>query len=377
MLDPLRKNPQVKRFEAEVKSRVIGQDRVIDEVIQGFGRLLGGIRNPDRPLLTMLFMGPTGVGKTETVKAIANSIFGSKKAFVRINCQEYASSHNVAKLLGSPPGYVGSDIEPLLSQNNIDRHHRAAFDEKRGMFGGADGKVDRLFPGNKEHYLSIVLFDEIEKASPVLWNTLLAILEDGTLTLGNNASVDLTRSIIILTSNVGSREMSQIIRGQIGFGGAEEIDADIEKTAMQAAKDVFPFEFLNRFDAIGVFRTLKEEHLFEILDIQISEIHQRAVNSSVPFVLRMSDPVRRHLVEQGTDPEFGARPLRRVVEHYVVNPLSNLIGTNQVQPGDVITARLADGKIVFQRESRKDKSLVAVREPPQDGRMPAEPRKPE
>ena len=304
-LDHHRKSDAVRKFEEDLQNRIVGQDKALHELVSSFSRLTSGIRNPERPLLCLLFMGPTGVGKTETVKILAKTVFGSKKAFTRVNCQEFASPHQVAKLLGSPPGYVGSDIEPILSQNNIDKHHKEAFDKKHGVFHKERGYVDKFFPHEKDHFLSIVLFDEVEKADPVLWNSILGILEDGHLTLGNNTEVDFTRSIIVLTSNVGSVEMSNLLKGQLGFGSHGSLDQDIEQEALKAARAIFPYEFLNRFDSMVVFQSLKKEDLFRILDIYIGDLHSRVVETESPFILECTPKVKQFLVDEGTDPRFG------------------------------------------------------------------------
>jgi ATP-dependent Clp protease ATP-binding subunit ClpA len=361
-LDHTVRSKTVLRFDAELGARVVGQEKAIGEIVQSFVRLTSGIRNPDRPILTLMFLGPTGVGKTETIKVLANTIFGSNKAFTRVNCQEFSSPHQVAKLLGAPPGYVGGDIEPILSQENIDKFHKKAFEEKKGMFRRGSGNIEKFFPQDGDQYLSIVLFDEVEKADPVLWNSLLGILDDGHLTLGNNKEVDFTRSIIILTSNVGSVEMSNMINGRLGFGtGEDTLDHDIHDEALKAAKSVFPFEFLNRFDSIVVFDSLSEDDLYKILDLYIDDLHARVMETDAPFLLELSNPVRRFLVKEGHDPQFGARPLRRVVEKHIVTPLSNLLSTAQIRKGDFIITRLKNNKIHFEKEMRQQKTLVAPR----------------
>lgn len=360
-LDHRRQSDAVRKFEEELESRIVGQHKALMEIVNSFSRLTGGIRNPERPLLTLLFMGPTGVGKTETVKILAKTLFGNKKAFTRVNCQEFASPHQVAKLLGSPPGYVGSDVEPILSQNNIDKHHKEAYEKKHGVFHKEKGYVERFFPEEKDHFLSIVLFDEVEKADPVLWNSILGILEDGHLTLGNNTEVDFTRSIIVLTSNVGSVEMSNLLKGQMGFSTKENLDKDIEQEAIKAARAVFPYEFLNRFDSMVVFQSLKQQDLFRVLDIYISDLHSRVVETSNPFILECTARVKQFLVDEGTDPRFGARPLRRAFEKFIVNPLSNLISTNQIRAGDLITASLEHGKVIFLREAKAKEGLLVAR----------------
>ena len=360
-LDHHRRSDAVRKFEEELQSKIVGQDKALNELVSSFSRLTSGIRNPERPLLTLLFMGPTGVGKTETVKILARTIFGSKKAITRVNCQEFASPHQVAKLLGSPPGYVGSDVEPILSQNNVDKHHKEAFEKKHGVFHKERGYVDKFFPNEKDHYLSIILFDEVEKADPVLWHSILGILEDGHLTLGNNSEVDFTRSIIVLTSNVGSVEMSNLLKGQLGFGGRGTLDKDIEQEALKAARAIFPYEFLNRFDSMVVFQSLKKPDLYRILDIYISDLHSRVVETDNPFILECTPKVKQFLVDEGTDARFGARPLRRVFEKLVVNPLSSLISTNQIRQGDIITAKLEHGKVVFLRETKQKEGVLVAK----------------
>jgi ATP-dependent Clp protease ATP-binding subunit ClpA len=227
---------------------------------------------------------------------------------------------------------------------------------------GSSGSIEKLFPEDSDQYLSIVLFDEVEKADPVMWNSLLGILDDGHLTLGNNKVVDFTRSIIVLTSNVGSFEMSKMINGRLGFGGSSgEINEDISKSALSAAKNIFPFEFLNRFDSIVVYDTLTEKDMYKILDLYIDDLHRRVMTTDTPFLLELSNPVRRALVKEGFDPQFGARPLRRVVEKKIVTPLSNLLSTDQIKKGDFITTRLKNNKIIFDKEARQQKTLITVR----------------
>ena len=276
-----KRNEQLDRFENRMGKMVVGQPRAIAKLTDSFSRLIAGVHDPDSPLLTMLFLGPTGVGKTETVRSLAETVFGNKRAFTRVNCQEYSAHYNISKLLGSPPGYVGGEIRPLLAQENLDRHHRKALEKQSGMVSESDSKLSRMFPADSEKYLSIVLFDEIEKAHPKLWNLLLGILEDGTVVLGNNEEVDFRQSIIVLTTNVGSEAMgAQLGQTNIGFSSgydAETMDRDVQEAAMREAKKVFPFEFLNRFDDIITYDTLKEPHLYSILDILIGQVHHRSL----------------------------------------------------------------------------------------------------
>jgi len=363
-LDLTRRSQQISRFESMLSERVIGQQPAIDAILDSFSKILAGIRNTERPLLTLLFLGPTGVGKTETVKALAETIFGKRSAFVRVNCQEFASEFTVSKLFGSPPGYVGNDVEPMLSQDNLDRHHKEAQAEGRGVFAEGEGKIAKLFPQVKSHYLSIVLFDEVEKAHPKLWNALLGLMEDGHLTLGNNKTVDFTRSLIVITTNVGAEQMSETLRHKaIGFEMSqdeEEVNRDIKAKAIEAAKEVFPYEFLNRFDDIICFRVLTTEDLRKILDLMLTDVYKRLLVANMPIILHYSKAYTEFILKSGTDPQFGARPMRRAVERHLVAPLSRLIASNQVKAGDIVAVRIADGEPRFLREGNDRKTADKV-----------------
>jgi ATP-dependent Clp protease ATP-binding subunit ClpC len=350
-----KQNEQLARFSSRMRKMVVGQPGAIEKVADSFSRLIAGIHDPESPLLTMMFMGPTGVGKTETVRALAETIFGNRRAFTRINCQEYSAHYNISKLLGSPPGYVGGEIRPLLAQENIDRHHRKALESQTGLITEPGGKLAQLYPPESDRCLSIVLFDEIEKAHPKLWNLLLGVLEDGTVVLGNNEEVDFRQSVIILTTNVGSAAMGQhLAQNSIGFDpgtSRERLDRDVEDAAMREARKVFPFEFLNRFDDIVTFQTLKDAHLYEILDILLTQIHHRSLRCCEPFLLEVTPRAKAWLVETGTDVQYGARPLKRLVEKEVVTRISHLICSEQIRKGDLITVDHVQDQLVFQKES--------------------------
>lgn len=349
------RNEQLLRFTTHMNKMVVGQPIAIDKLMDSFSRLIAGVHDPDSPLLTMMFMGPTGVGKTETVRALAETIFGNKRAFTRVNCQEYSAHYNISKLLGSPPGYVGGEIRPLLAQENIDRHHRKAVEKQSGLVCEPGSKLNAMYPPESEKSLSIILFDEIEKAHPKLWNLLLGVLEDGTVVLGNNEEVDFRQSIIILTTNVGSEAMgAHLAQNNIGFStgmSAEKMDRDIEDAAMREAKKVFPFEFLNRFDDIITYHTLKESHLYSILDILIAQVHHRSLMCSEPFLLEITREAKAHLVQAGQDIQYGARPLKRVVEKEIVTPISHYICSDQIRKGDLITVDVNGTGLVFRKET--------------------------
>ena len=224
------------------------------------------------------------------------------------------------------------------------------------MVSEAGGKLSRMFPPESERSLSIVLFDEIEKAHPKLWNLLLGILEDGTVVLGNNEEVDFRQ----LDHHPDHQ------RGQPGHGGApgpqrhrlrhraparRKLDRDIEEAAMREAKKVFPFEFLNRFDDIITYHTLKEKHLYAILDILIAQVHHRSLMCAEPFLLEITSEAKARLVDEGTDVQYGARPLKRVVEKEIVTPISHYICSDQIRKGDLITVDLDEGALVFRKET--------------------------
>jgi ATP-dependent Clp protease ATP-binding subunit ClpA len=352
-LDPELRNPDLSRFRELMDRMVIGQPDASDALADSMSRVLAGVGDPDSPVLSLMLMGPTGVGKTETVRCLAEALFGDRRAFTRVNCQEYSAHYNLSKLLGSPPGYVGGEIKPLLAQDNLERHHREAAEEGRGMFNDSLARLPR-FDAEQGRYLSLVCFDEIEKAHPKLWNLLLGILEDGVLVLGNNEEVDFTRSIIMLTTNVGSRSMGQHLGHEgIGFSAGFEdaqLDRDLREAAMREAKKVFPFEFLNRFDSILTYDSLKQDHLYQILDNLVSSVHLRSIDCTEPFLLRLDHEAKDELVRRGTDPQFGARPLRRAVEINVVTPISHLICSGQISRGDLVSVGFCEGDFVFEKE---------------------------
>ncbi len=352
------------RLNHILQSQVIGQDPSIGALICSFSRVLSGLRDSSRPVLTMLLLGPTGVGKTETAKALAQTLFGSERALTRINCAEYAHGHEMSKLLGSPPGYVGYNIEPLLSQKRIDDPHRQAVQDRTGMLGEGDVKLNATFSAEDGKCLSVILFDEIEKAHPMVWNALLGILEDGMLTLGDNTTTDFTRSIILLTSNVGSGELSKLLEhNPIGFQGEAEPQPeaqDLTQTALAQARAVFPFEFLNRFDEILVYGPLGAEHLDGIFEKFLSDIHERALKEAgIPLLIKPSPDAKRLIIERGTDVRFGARPLRRAMEKLLVDPLSRLIASKAVGPGDVVEVEREGEGLAFFRTSRRNSTIVA------------------
>ena len=322
LLDPERKSPRAADFEDKLSGWIVGQERAVRRMSGLFQIYLAGMNNPARPIGTMLFLGPTGSGKTRVVEAAAEVLFNEPYAVVKIDCAEFQHSHEIAKLIGSPPGYLGHrETSPMLTQENLDKSH------------------------TDETKLTFVLFDEIEKASDSLWQLLLGILDKATLTLGDNRRVDFSKTIVIMTSNLGAREMSEMISGGIGFAPTKtdqtkednEIDTKIYRTALEAAKRKFSPEFMNRIDKVVVFRSLKEHHLRRILDIELRSVQDRITESAgTKFVFECTTDAKEFLLAEGIDLKYGARHLKRSVERHLVYPLSNLVATQQVETGDFV-----------------------------------------
>src|SRR5688572_19424629 len=341
LLDPERKSPRAKEFEDKLSALIVGQERAVRRVSGLFQIYLAGMNNPSRPVGTMLFLGPTGSGKTRVVEAAAEVLFGEPHSVVKIDCAEFQHSHEIAKLIGSPPGYLGHrETSPMLTQENLDKAH------------------------TDDTKLTFVLFDEIEKASDSLWQLLLGILDKATLTLGDNRRVDFSKTVVIMTSNLGAREMSDMISGGIGFAPTKagkpqednEIDTKIYRTALEAAKRKFSPEFMNRIDKVVVFRSLKEHHLRQILNIELTAVQDRITESAgTKFIFECTVPAKEFLLGEGIDLKYGARHLKRAIERFLVYPLSNLVATQQVETGDFVMIDFDQAKqgLVFTKHSGK------------------------
>lgn len=342
--------------------RVLGQEKAAHRLMTGFSRALSGLNDPNRPLLTALLLGPTGVGKTETARALAEALFGSDRAMTRVDGEEYAHGHEVSKLMGAPPGYVGHQVESLLTQRRINAPHRALRESPETAAPGKRGFADRICGGDAECFVSLVLFDEIEKADPKVWSGLLGILDEGVVTLGDNTTTDFRHSIILMTSNVGSQEMAHYADHRpLGFGGGKTTTpGDVEELARTAARNHFPPEFLNRFDEVLVYRPLERETLEGIFDKFLDELHARAMNNAgIPLPIKVSDEARELVLEAGIDRRFGARPLRRAFEREVVGPLSDLIAAEILAKGDVVHVEREEDRLEFYRSRRSGSKLVA------------------
>jgi len=343
-LDPAQTGAEAEKLDVDLRKRIIGQDAAIDQIINIYQTHLAGMSSPGRPIGNFLFLGPTGSGKTRLVEATAESLLGDPRAVIKIDCAEFQHSHEIAKLIGSPPGYLGHrETHPLLSQEVLNQYHTERFK------------------------LSFILFDEIEKASDALWNLLLGILDKATLTLGDNRRVDFSRALIFMTSNLGASEMGSMLRPNLGFtaGDAERRSANgildeklndkVSKAGLEAARRKFSPEFMNRIDKTVVFRPLGEKELRKILTLELNIVQQRVFSSATgaPFVFSLTDPAKEFLLRDGTDMKYGARHLKRSIERNLVHPLSNLIATEQISGGDLIRVDLdaSSSRLTFFKEA--------------------------
>jgi ATP-dependent Clp protease ATP-binding subunit ClpB len=342
-LDPSRRSSDAQEFETALRRRIVGQDQAIEKMAEIYQMFLAGLNPPNRPVGNLLFLGPTGSGKTRVVEACAEALFGDPRAMIKIDCAEFQHSHEIAKLIGSPPGYLGHrETHPLLTQEALNQWH-----------------TEKL-------KVSLLLFDEIEKASDALWQLLLGILDKATLTLGDNRRVDLSCCIIVMTSNLGAGEMEGLMSGGMGFARKPEqidhkFDEKITRTAQEAARRKFSPEFMNRIDKVVVFKTLRPEHLEQILEIELGMVQQRILQATGnnQFVFSCTPSIKKFLLQEGTDPKYGARHLKRAIERNIVFPLANLVATGQVKLGDFVRIDLNnEGRMVFVKEA--EGALVPV-----------------
>jgi ATP-dependent Clp protease ATP-binding subunit ClpA len=318
-LDPSQRSTGTLEFQNALRSKIVGQDEGVQALVDLYQVFCAGLNSPGRPVGNLLFLGPTGSGKTRIVEAAAEILFGDARALIKVDCAEFQHSHEIAKLIGSPPGYLGHrETHPLITQDELAKSH-----------------TDKL-------KLSFLLFDEIEKASDALWQLLLGMLDKATLTLGDNRRVDLSSTVIFLTSNLGSGEITELMQGGMGFVQPKDkqetlLDEKVQRTAVEAARRKFSPEFMNRLDKVVVFHPLQRAQLDEVLNIELGQVQQRVLETAKgQFLFRVTDPGRDFLLREGTDQRYGARHLKRAIERYVVYPLANLLATEQVHLGDLV-----------------------------------------
>src|SRR6202795_2662927 len=318
-LDTKKRSSTSRHFEDALRQKIVGQDEAVQALVELYQVFCAGLHPPGRPVGNLLFLGPTGSGKTRIVEAATEILFGDSRALIKVDCAEFQHSHEIAKLIGSPPGYLGHrETHPLITQEALAASHRS------------------------ELKLSFLLFDEIEKASDALWQLLLGMLDKATLTLGDNRRVDLSQTVIFLTSNLGGGEITELMHGGMGFVqpsdmSAAGLDQKVERMAVEAARRKFSPEFMNRLDKVVCFHPLKKEQLQEVLDIELGQVQQRVLETAKgQFLFRVTAPGKEFLLQEGTDQRYGARHLKRAIERHVVYPLANLLATEQIHLGDLV-----------------------------------------
>jgi ATP-dependent Clp protease ATP-binding subunit ClpB len=318
-LDPTIRSNDTRDFHGSLRAKIVGQEEGVQALVDMYQVFCAGLNSPGRPVGNLLFLGPTGSGKTRIVEAAAEILFGDARSIIKVDCAEFQHSHEIAKLIGSPPGYLGHrETHPLITQEELAKSH-----------------TEKL-------KLSFLLFDEIEKASDALWQLLLGMLDKATLTLGDNRRVDLSQTVIFLTSNLGGGEITELMNGGMGFiqpkdKPAAGLNEKVERTAVEAARRKFSPEFMNRLDKVVVFHPLRREQLEEVLEIELGQVQQRVLETAKgQFLFRVTNPGKEFLLQEGTDQRYGARHLKRAIERHVVYPLANLLATEQVHLGDLV-----------------------------------------
>lgn len=334
-LDVSKLSPDVSSLQKALLARVVGQERAIKEIVRAYVPTTVNMHRDNRPMGVFLFMGPTGVGKSETVKIFAKYLLGDRSSLTKIDCNEYQESHETMKLLGAPPSYVGYNDTPRLAQENIDKFQ------------------------TKDRKVNILLFDEIEKAHPRLFDTILNILGDGECVLGNGKKVDFRKSFIFMTSNLGSDSTRKILEsGHLGFAGGanvltpEELDDKIYRSSKEAVKKSFRPEFINRIDRTVVFRALSQDSLRKIMKIELAAVQQRIWSS--PFrdfnmddktrelpsrrsiVFKLTKAAEDFILKEGTSEVYGARELNRTIDRFITFPIASLISSEEAKDGNYI-----------------------------------------
>jgi len=334
-LDPTRCGVDADALYRDLSQLVVGQDDAVRKVVDAYQIQEAGLEAPGRPLASFLFLGPTGTGKTRLVEALAQLLVGTPQAVLKINCGEYQHGHEIAKLVGSPPGYLGHrETHAALNQENLNKYH------------------------TPHCQISFILFDEVEKASDTLWNLLLGITDKANLTLGDNRVVDFSRAMIFLTSNLGSKEISSVLNPRLGFTPVSSSPEDeMEKAGVAAARRKFTPEFINRLDHVIVFRPLGQVELEQILELELGQIQNRILQASLgqgripQFIILFSPEAKEFLLTQGRDDRYGARFLKRTLERLVMRPVVNLITSSQIQNRSALRISLLQDRLTFHQEA--------------------------
>ena len=321
---------KLSRMEGELKVRIVGQEEAVQKVSDAIKRSRAGIADPNRPVGSFLFLGPTGVGKTELTKALAEFMFNTDKALIRVDMSEYMEKHSISKMIGSPPGYVG-------------------YDE-----GGGLTELVRHRP------YSVILFDEIEKAHPEVFNILLQVLDNGRLTDAKGRTVNFKNCVIIMTSNIGAEHIDRM--SSLGFGSgagitqAERYDQAKQKVT-DALKEYFRPEFLNRLDEIVLFNILSEEAVRDIVRMQVDIVAKRLEEKHIS--LSLSAAALSHLAKEGYNPQYGARPLKRLIQTKIMTPIANMMVARGVMEGGSVTVDIKDGEFTFDVRKGPERTRTA------------------
>jgi ATP-dependent Clp protease ATP-binding subunit ClpC len=301
------------QMEERIHERIIGQDDAVRVVSESIRRARAGLKDPRRPIGSFIFLGPTGVGKTELARALAEFLFDDEEAMVRLDMSEYMEKHTVSRLIGAPPGYIGYEEGGQLTEAVRRRPYK------------------------------VILFDEVEKAHPDVFNALLQILEDGRLTDGHGRTVDFKNTVVIMTSNLGTEEFQ---RQSIGFSRQAKSEQERQKSAIESAlKQTFRPEFLNRLDEIVILQALTEEQIKQIVDLMMKDVQKRLADRKI--TVELTDEAKDQLAKEGFDPAFGARPLRRTIQRQVENPLSTKILQGEFKEGDRILVGVGPDGFTF------------------------------
>lgn len=326
-LDETKIAPEVEKLETYLRSKIEGQDRAIKQFVSAYEVFLTNMQRPDGPVGVLLFLGPTGVGKTRIVEVFSEYLWGTSDALIKVDCSEFQQSHEIAKLIGAPPGYVGhTDTKPIITKERLEKYWKS---------------------GPK---FTTILFDEIEKAHDNLHRVLLGINGAGRLTTGKNDTIDMKPTLIVMTSNLGSRSISGQLSGktfgfQPGNKTEEDIDAEIYKKCKDAVKAFFSAEFFNRIDRMVAFRPLTDENFKRILDMELGYIQDRIIKAKKFIILDVSLRAKTFFLKEGVSREYGARELRRTLERYLVRKLTRAFSTNQAVNGDMVLADAENDKI--------------------------------
>ncbi len=320
----------ISEFATELQRRIVGQPEAIDAIVKALKLRMTGMQSPDRPLANLLFAGPTGSGKTHVVETAADILSPGIGSIIKIDCAEFQHSHEIAKLIGAPPGYLGyRETSAILTQESLDRFH------------------------TNNMKVTFVLFDEVEKANDALWQLLLGVMDKATLKLGDNRVVDFSNCIIVMTSNLGAHEIAKAASAGIGFASQTSIAVRTVAIANAAVKKHFSPEFINRIDSTVVFHSLQPDHIRRILDLEMKAVQARIFTADCPiFNLEWTPAACDFLIANGISKQYGARELKRTIEKHVVSKITDILLDEGMENNDTLTVDAENGEIIMRYTSR-------------------------